>query len=144
MVVKTVASVGSNQSVGETNKMQQASAPATAVGPIQSAESQDVDDHVKDQHTSPKPSILQQLLHSMNPAQCLSPGVNTVIGRCQNPLSVHDDDDEQLDEATRLQNLQREVPQLLKDLEQQDGSKARTAALQKLYRLTDKDNQKNR
>jgi hypothetical protein len=104
---------------------------------VSAAESQDVDDTMNQQQNAfSGMSLFQQLLHSMNPVQCLSPS----IGRCSNPLGFDDDDDAN-NEKNRI-NFEKEVPPLLKDLEHE--GKLRTTALQKLYRMTDKDNQKNR
>jgi hypothetical protein len=149
MVVKT-PSIGSNHSTSSRRKTAStapaAATVAAAAAPIpalSSAESQDVDD-IKPCPTSTTSgsgmsSIFQQLLHSMNPVQCLSP---TVIARCSNPLADDDDDNGPTSKVRPAAYFAKEVPPLLKDLEHE--GKLRTTALQKLYRMTDKDNQKNR
>ena len=97
-----------------------------------SVESQDVDD-------APPLSFFQTLLHSMNPAHCLAPSgaAGGVVSACTNPLLDEDDDD-----AHPAVNFDVVIPPLLKDL--QHEGKARTNALQTLYRMTDKENHKNR
>jgi len=72
-------------------------------------------------------SIFQQLLYRMNPAQCLAPGSQT--GSCHNPF---------FDEV----DLEDIVIALLKDIRHE--GKARTAALHKLYRFTDRERHYNR
>jgi hypothetical protein len=149
MVVKT-PSIGSNHSTSSNNRKKTtsssaspAAAAAATIPGLASAESEDVDDVKQQQpnnnnnnnNNSGMSNIFQQLLQSMNPAQCLSP---TIVLRCSNPLA--DDDDN--DKSRPASYFAKEVPPLLKDLEHE--GKLRTTALQKLYRMTDKDNQKNR
>mmetsp|Transcript_39504 Transcript_39504/g.82041 ORF Transcript_39504/g.82041 Transcript_39504/m.82041 type:complete len:394 (+) Transcript_39504:188-1369(+) len=76
------------------------------------------------QDAPPKNGLFRQLLQAMNPASCLAPG-------CTNPLV---DDDEVIDyDAT--------VIPMLKELK---SEKKRTLALQKLFKLTDKESQQHR
>ena len=72
------------------------------------------------------PALWRRLWDSMNPAVCLSPAV-----ACTH---VFMDDD--------VVEYNRIVPPLLRDLKQ--PGKPRTAALQRLYRFTDRERHKNR
>ena len=79
--------------------------------------------------------IFRQILQSMNPAVCLSP--TNGRGPCSNPLGVHDEDDEAFE-----MDYKAMIGPLLKDLKA--SNKARTIALQKLFKLTDKESQRHR
>lgn len=72
-------------------------------------------------------TVWTTLWNSLNPATCLSPAV-----ACTNVLL---EDDEMVDYA-------KTVPPMLRDIKH--AGKARTSALQKLYRFTDRDHSKNR
>ena len=88
-----------------------------------------------DDVTPRKPNFVQQLLQRMSPSHCLSGGdADTttgchVVGDCHNPL--FDDGD-----------VEEIAVSLLKDI-QKEG-KLRTVALQKLYRLTDRERKHHR
>ena len=71
-------------------------------------------------------AILKKLWESMNPAMCLAPAT-----ACTHVLL-----DEEIVEYNNV------VPPMLRDMKH--AGKSRTTALQKLYRFTDKEHQKNR
>jgi hypothetical protein len=77
---------------------------------------------------SPPVGILNQLLHRMNPAQCLTGGGEGTPS-CHNPL---------FDEV----DIEEIVEHLLHDLKHE--GKIRHHALHKLYRLTDRERKHNR
>jgi len=72
-------------------------------------------------------SFVKQLLQRMRPKQCLAPSVSS----CTHPL---------FEEAGI--DFDSEIPPMLKDLRTE--GKLRTAALQRLYRMTDRERKQNR
>lgn len=86
----------------------------------QPAESDDVDLH------KPQEVFWVTLWNAMNPAMCLAPAT-----ACTQVLM-----DDEIVEYNRI------MPPILRDMKH--PGKARTTALQKLYRFTDRERQKNR
>lgn len=105
---------------------------------IESKNDQELQVESEDVDISPlgrtEPFSLKELLQNMSPSRCLQPAADIVTGcsttaytRCMG--SERDD-------------MELQIPALLKEI--RGGNKARTAALQKLYRLTDRDHYQNR
>lgn len=90
-------------------------------------EAEDIIQEEKGQPSS-SASSLQQFLERISPTQCLGP-VRDNAAACHNPLF----DEEDIEDIVEV---------LLKDLKNE--GKLRTAALQKLYRMTDRERQQNR
>jgi hypothetical protein len=89
-----------------------------------------------DSQDIPEPAkpIFQQLLHSMNPTSCLQPAT-TLVADCQDAAY-----------KSCLASEKEEIEWLLPGivLNISSGGKPRTDALQRLYRLTDRDHAQNR
>lgn len=79
--------------------------------------------------------FLQQLLANMSPAKCLQPATDVVAGCTTTAYKSC--------MGSEREELEWQLPGLLKEV-RGGNSKARTVALQKLYRLTDREHRQNR
>jgi len=78
---------------------------------------------------------LQQLLQNMSPSACLTPATDAV-SMCAGSAAFKSC------MGSEREELESQVPGLLKEV--RGGGKPRTVALQKLYRLTDREHHQNR
>ena len=101
----------------------------------------EVEDVLSSEDDRKDPGLLRELLYRMNPTQCLpttqcfsaaaaAAAASAQSSSCHNPFLC---DEVDVEDVTAL---------LLKDI--QHEGKSRTVALQKLYRLTDKERKENR
>ena len=81
-----------------------------------------------------EPFSLKGLLQNMSPSKCLQPAADIVTGCSTTAYKSC--------MGSERDELDHQITGLLKEV--RGGNKARTAALQKLYRLTDRDHRQNR
>ena len=104
----------------------------------ESTDDQNLEVDSEDIDTSPwgrtEPFSLKDLLQNMSPSKCLQPAADVVSGCSTTAYKSC--------LGSERDELDHQIPGLLKELHA--GNKARTAALQKLYRLTDREHRQNR
>lgn len=93
---------------------------------LQQVDSQDIPE--------PNKPIFQQLLHSMNPSSCLQPATS-MVADCQNAAYKSC-------LGSEKEELEWLLPGIIDSIS--SGGKSRTDALQRLYRLTDREHIQNR